>query len=79
MAGNHHISDLKFGATKNIIEKTLRNFKGKSGGIYYESQVEQKLLIKQCEMSEFGRWQNPLTVDLEVSKEFFEWDFEKNG
>ncbi|KAI8445195.1 hypothetical protein BY996DRAFT_7997921 [Phakopsora pachyrhizi] len=69
--GHHYLSDLKFGI--------LESFEGKAGGMYEESQREQKALLGQWKRSEYGRMEDPIRVELEVENDFFDWNFKRDG
>lgn len=79
--GHHHVADLRLGATSNVINPILESVKGKSGGIYAESQAEQRKLIDELSKSEFGRFdENQIDVQVRVIGGFYQdWDFGNLG
>jgi hypothetical protein len=79
LRGHHSLPELSFGATLDLVRNTLEIVKDKAGGMYQQSQLQQKLLVAQFQNSEFGSSQDPLAVELSTSQSFIEWDFENRG
>ncbi|KAA1076176.1 hypothetical protein PGT21_035449 [Puccinia graminis f. sp. tritici] len=79
LQGHHSLPELSFGATLDLVRDTLEIVKDKAGGMYQQTQLQQKLLVAQFQNSEFGSSQDPLAVELSTSQSFIEWDFENKG
>lgn len=77
--GHHYIPDLKFGSTSDLVGSLIELVKDKAGGMYQESQIQQKLLIRQLRNSEYGQYQDPIEVDFRTDQQFIEWDFDQKG
>ncbi|KAI7956542.1 hypothetical protein MJO28_003637 [Puccinia striiformis f. sp. tritici] len=77
--GHHYIPDLKLGATTDLVGPTLELVKDKAGGMYHESQLLQKALVKQFQLSEYGLSSDPISIDVKISQPYVEWDFMANG
>jgi len=77
--GHHYVPDLSVGTTVDLLGKTLELVKDKAGGMYQESQLQQRLLVNQLQNSEYGKSLDPIAVVVTTCQQFIEWDFEGKG
>lgn len=79
-SGHHHVADLRLGVTSDVVSRILATIDGKAGGMYAESQREQRKLVEEWRRSEFGVSQDPLMVEVALEGgDHAEWDFRKLG
>ncbi|KAG0147991.1 hypothetical protein CROQUDRAFT_433612 [Cronartium quercuum f. sp. fusiforme G11] len=79
-SGHHHVADLRLGASADLVSPILSTVEGKAGGMYAESQAQQRRLVEEWARSEFGRSDDPIQIQLSVEGgDCLDWNFNKLG